>query len=210
MISLPKNKFVYPLLVLFVAAGAVIYFLPAILWQLDMRQWKELAAKKEKGSEYISDLNHWYSRLNDDDSSNDAASLANIGALAGSLGDVQGAIRYYDKALLRDPKNRIALNNTAVAYADLQNWSKAEEYYLRLINAEPQNTAAYRMLGYLYRDRLGNPEDKIKNLIDEGLRSTNNSPDLLSWIISYYQEKNQADKALPYSQILADQLNQKK
>jgi tetratricopeptide (TPR) repeat protein len=101
------------------------------------------------------------------------------------------------------------LNNIASLYSDLSNWTKSSEYYQKLITVYPQYTPAYRMLGYLYWYHMGNNETQIKALMDSGLKATNNNTDLANWMVGYYQQTDQADKAIPYSKIIADALNKK-
>jgi hypothetical protein len=91
----------------------------------------------------------------------------------------------------------------------MSNWTKSEEYYKKLIEVHPEYIPGYRMLAYLYWYRFNDDEVKIKSLIDSGLEKNNNHPDLLSWIINYYQEKGEGEKALPYSNLLVNQLNEK-
>jgi len=122
-------------------------------------------------------------------------------------GKVQEALDGYLILLKDNPDNLLLLNNTADAYSDLSNWAKAEEYYKKLLVAHPDFIQGYRMLAYLYEYRFNDDEAKIKILIDDGLAKTNNNPDLLSWIIDYYQQKGEGDKAVPYSEILANKLN---
>jgi len=113
-------------------------------------------------------------------------------------------------ALEKDnPTDLLLLNNIADLYSDMGNWAKSEEYYKKLLSAHPDFIQGYRMLAYLYQYRFNDDEAKIKALIDDGLSKNNNHPDLLNWIIYYYQEKGEGEKALPYSQILADKLNGK-
>jgi tetratricopeptide (TPR) repeat protein len=108
-----------------------------------------------------------------------------------------------------NPNDLLLLNNIASLYSDFSNWAKSVEYYKKLIAVHPQYTPAYRMLGYIYWYHLGNDEVQIKTLFDVGLQLTDNNPDLASWMAEYYQQNNQADKAIPYSQIITNALNKK-
>jgi hypothetical protein len=58
------------------------------------------------------------------------------------------------------------------------------------------------MLAYLYEYRFNDDEAKIKALIDSGLAKNNNDQSLLNWIIDYYTQKGDEDKALPYKNLL--------
>jgi len=113
-------------------------------------------------------------------------------------------------ALLKDnPTDLMLLNNIADLYSDKSDWANSEKYYKLLITAHPDFIQGYRMLAYLYQYRFNDDEVKIKALMDSGLKATNNNADLLNWMIAYYQGKDEGEKALPYSQMLADQLNKK-
>jgi len=110
-------------------------------------------------------------------------------------------------ALEKDnPTDLLLLNNIADLYSDMGNWTKAEEYYKKLLNTYPSFIQGYRMLAYLYQYRFNDDEVKIKALIDDGLSKNNNHPDLLSWIIDYYQQKEEGEKALPYSELMKQQI----
>lgn len=124
-------------------------------------------------------------------------------------GKTQEALDGYLALEKEAPEDLLLLNNIADTYSDLSNWSKAEEYYKKLLSAHPDFVQGYRMLAYLYQYRFNDDEAKIKALIDGGLSKNDNHPDLLSWIIDYYQQKEEGEKALLYSQILAEKMNAK-
>jgi tetratricopeptide (TPR) repeat protein len=107
-----------------------------------------------------------------------------------------------------NPNDLMLLNNIADIYSDMANWEKSEEYYKKVLAAHPDYINGYRMLAYLYQYRFNDNEEKIKTLIDSGLANNNNDVSLLNWIINYYTEKGDEDKALPYKTLL-EQLNNK-
>jgi tetratricopeptide (TPR) repeat protein len=122
-------------------------------------------------------------------------------------GKIQEALSGYLALEKNNPNDLMLLNNIADLYSDLSNWTKAEEYYKKVLSSNPTYINGYRMLAYLYQYRFNDDEVKIKALIDDGLIKTNNDQGLLSWIIDYYQQKNEGEKALPYSKLLTEQLN---
>lgn len=124
-------------------------------------------------------------------------------------GKTQEALDGYLVLEKEAPEDLLLLNNIADLYSDMSNWAKAEEYYKKLLAAHPDFVQGYRMLAYLYQYRFNDDEAKIKALIDGGLSKNDNHPDLLSWIIDYYQQKEEGEKALLYSQILAEKMNAK-
>lgn len=165
-----------------------------------------LAAKIENGGEYLRQIKEEKKKLWDLDGKNDNEARFNIAVLKNILGDKDGALKEYLAIVRSDPKNIKVLNNIADIYQDKTEWGKAEEYYKKLLAADPAFIQAYRNLGNLYRYRLGNDEAKIKELIDRGLGYTNDNPELLGWIIAYYQETGQSEKVLPYSEKLVEHL----
>lgn len=206
-----KVSAIVGVLVVFLAlAGGAYWYLSMSKASADLARWKELAAKHPKGEELMKELEMRLQQLEDGDAANDIAANAYAAALMATLGDKESAVKYYEKAIRLDPTSRIALNNLANLYQEMGNWNMAEKYYLELIRTNPSFTQGYRLLAYLYRDRFGDPEEKIKKLIDSGLRATNNDADLLNWMIAYYQGKEQGAKALPYSELLVEKLNQPK
>lgn len=176
----------------------------------DIAHWEQLAKNHPNGQTYLTEIRTQAAKIRDNDKSNDGIAYVFLAANANVLGDKDGALRYYDKVLRIDPNNRTALNNIAGIYEDKSDWTEAEKYYLELLSKNKTYVDGYRKLAYLYQYRFENSEDQIKKLIDRGLAETNNSPDLLSWIVSYYQEKGMGDKAVPYSQRLVDALNAQK
>lgn len=176
----------------------------------DVAHWEQLAKNHPNGLTYLEEIRAQAGKIRDNDKTNDGTAYLFLAANASVLGDKDAALRYYHKVLRIDPTSRTALNNIAVIYEDKADWVNAEKSYLELIDKHKTYVEGYRKLAYLYQYRFENSEEKIKNLIDQGLAATNNAADLLSWIISYYQEKGMGAKALPYAQKLADQLNQQK
>ncbi|MFA7287095.1 MAG: tetratricopeptide repeat protein [Patescibacteria group bacterium] len=186
-------------------AGLLLY--PRYAEKKQLQNWQELAAKHPQGVQLMEEIKRRQVELKDDNAENDIAANNYLAISISNLGDKTGALKYYERALKLDPKSRIALNNIANVYQDLSDWNNAEVYFKKLITAEPGYTPAYRSLAYLYQYRFNDPEEKIKALIDQGLAANPDNGDLLSWIISYYQEKQENDKAVPYSQRLVDSLN---
>jgi tetratricopeptide (TPR) repeat protein len=139
----------------------------------------------------------------------DTALRTKILAIVGiaNEGKKQEALTQYLALEKDNPTDMMLLNNIASLYSDLSNWTKSEEYYKKLLVAHPDNINGYRMLAYLYQYRFNDDETKIKALIDDGLAKTNNDQSLLAWIIDYYQQKDEGDKALPYSKLLTEQTN---
>lgn len=170
---------------------------------------KELLKDKtiEQKDEYYKAIEERIGQLKDDKNDNDANALVYLGVFYNNLGQKDLAMDYYTRALAKDPKSRMGMDNLAHLYEDLQRWDRAEETYLKLLEAHPDYTLGYRSLAYLYQYRFPNPEPKILKVFEGGLKATNNSADLLSWLVQYYQEIGTPEKAIPFQQEIANQLN---
>lgn len=103
-------------------------------------------------------------------------------------GNKEGALIDYLQLLEEYSNDLVLLNNIAVIYSDLGQWEKSEEYYLKLINEYPQFIQGYRMLAYLYQYRFDDGGDKAVEFIEESLTKTDNHPDLIRWLVGYYEE----------------------
>lgn len=163
--------------------------------------------KIEKKDEYLKAIGERIKELNDGKDDNDANALTYLGVFYNNLGEKDVALDYYTRALAKDPKNRLALNNTAQLYEDRQMWDRAEETYKKLLDAYPDYTPGYRSLAYLYQYHMADAEPKILKLFEKGLNVTKNSPDLLNWLIHYYQDTGRPEKSVPFQRVIVDQLN---
>ena len=203
-----NKKIVIPIVsVLIIAGMAGVVLYPRYSENKQLQRWQELAEKHPQGQELMEEIKRRQTELKDGKADNDIAANNFLAISISNLGDKTDALKYYQAALKLDPKSRIALNNIANVYQDISDWNNAEVYFKKLIVAEPGYTPAYRSLAYLYQYRFNDPEEKIKALIDQGLAANPENADLLSWIVSYYQEKNENDKAVPYANRLTAVLN---
>ncbi len=169
---------------------------------------EQLSSKQiEQKDEYYKAIGERIKELKDNKTDNDTNALVYIAVFYNNLGQKDLALDYYTRALAQNPTNRMGLDNLAHLYEDRQQWEKAEETYLKLLAAYPDNINGYRSLAYLYQYHFPNGETKILKIFEKGLGVTNNNADLLSWLIQYYQDTARPEKAVPFSQVLAAQLN---
>ncbi|MEK7122429.1 MAG: tetratricopeptide repeat protein [Patescibacteria group bacterium] len=210
----PSPSLIITLIVVASAVGLVAYrMMPK---QIDDRaileQVKERVKDKqiEQKEEYLKQAEERVEKLSDEEEDNDANALIYTAVYYNNLGEKELALDYYLRALEKDPTSRLGLHNLASLYEDLTRWDKAEERYLELIAYHPTYIPAYRSIGYLYRYRFPDPDQKIEDIFKAGLSVTNNHPDLLNWIIAYYQETDRPEIALSFSEELARQLNAQK
>ncbi|MDD5196154.1 MAG: tetratricopeptide repeat protein [Candidatus Omnitrophica bacterium] len=98
----------------------------------------------------------------------------NEGLKSQNLGDLETALKLYQKAAGIDPEYAVVHNDLGVIYESQGDLERAEESYLRAIEIDPSYESAYSNLALLYEDRrdlqkaayfwkkrveLGNPND---------------------------------------------------
>ncbi len=81
----------------------------------------------------------------------------NRGAYALSLGDDEGAIRYFNRALTIDPSLSFVWSNLGTTYIRLEQWQKAEQALRHALTLKTYETTALNQLGRLH-NLLGNNE----------------------------------------------------
>jgi tetratricopeptide (TPR) repeat protein len=172
--------------------------------------YKSLAKNHPRGEEFVKEILEYRKFLKDKNPDNDLKAYLAIGINLNLLGQKEKALEFYERALAIDPKNILALNNIAEIYNDLGQYKKAEYYWLKLINFYPEKTIFYRRLGYLYRYRLRKTSEEIEEFFRKGLEKTDNHPDLLNWLISYYQEIGNNKKFVEYANLLIEKSKGKK
>lgn len=201
-LKLNWRKLVLIMLAVLILTGGVFFFL---YWQ-DQKEIafiESLVGRHPEGKTFVAEILKARQELKDSDPKNDFAAFLRLGVNFNHLGEKQRALEFYNQALKTDPKNILALNNVAEIYSDLGDYQKAEEYFLKLVEYYPDKTDFYRKLGYLYRYHLNKTPSEIENLFKTGLEKTNNSADLITWLISYYQEIGDNQKFVEYANLLA-------
>jgi uncharacterized membrane protein (UPF0127 family) len=93
--------------------------------------------------------------------SHNVNTLTNKAAALGSLGNYNGAIKYYDKALAIDSHYVYALIGKATALGSLGNYNGAIKYYDKALAIQPNNTYALDSKAAAL-DNLGNHTGAIK------------------------------------------------
>ena len=88
----------------------------------------------------------------------DARAYRDQGYRLQSLGDLNEALIYYQKAIELDPFFTQAYNDLGVVYESLGNDKRAEEVYKKAIDLDPGYLGVYTNLAFLYEKR-----DDIKN-----------------------------------------------
>jgi tetratricopeptide (TPR) repeat protein len=195
-----KKLIVIVSLVFVSAAGIFVFW----FWRenQEINLIKSLAVRHPDGQNFVEEILQAKKDLIDFDLKNDLAALIKRGVNYNLLGEKQKALDDYQRALKISPDNLLVLNNLAEIYNDWAEFQKSEEYFLKLLEFYPQNTLAWRKLGYLYWYRLNKTPTEIENFFKSGLAKTNNSPDLLSWLASYFQEIGDNQKFVEYANRL--------
>ncbi|MBI4268660.1 hypothetical protein HY627_02425 [Candidatus Uhrbacteria bacterium] len=178
--------------------GGVLFFYPRI----QVEVLRAAVQKGENAAAIMPIVDENAKKLFDADSANDVASYNLLGVYAAHAGDKRLALWFYRAALTREPLNPTAIHNSAIVYEEMQDYTRAEAFHRRYLDLYPSEMTEYRALADMYRYRFPNGEQKIVDLMNEGLIKTGDHPDLLTWMISYYQETGQPEKAIPYSQKL--------
>ena len=198
------RKFLPGIIVVLLLLGIGAAFTGVSYWkdQQEVAWMNSLADRHPEGEQYLQELLQATQELKDSDKKNDFSAELRMGVYLNLLGEKEKALEWYGKTLQQDPTNILALNNTANIYDDLGQYDKSEATWLKLIAAYPDKTSFYRSLGYLYRYRLYKSSGDIEALFKKGLAATNNDPDLLTWLISYFQETGNNEKFAEYANLL--------
>lgn len=200
-----KLKLLIFAVVLGITLGVAIYGVLYVQDKQEVSYFQSLAKTRPDGQTYVDALFEARSQLKDKDKTNDFAAYANIGVSLNILGEKKEALERYEKALALDPTSLLVLNNMADIYSDLGKYDKAEAYWLKLTQLYPDKTMFWRSLGYLYRYRLQKPSYEIEEFFKKGLSATNNAPDLINWLVSYFMETGNNAKFAEYANLLNEQ-----
>src|SRR3989338_1106910 len=152
--------------------------------------------------ELLNKIREEEAKLSDEDPDNDRTAYELIAFNSRTLGDEEGAIRGYRASLALFPNNTLILNNIATSYKDLEEYKKAEAAYKKIIELSPGTVTAYRNLADLYLHPELDKKDTIPTIIESGLASAPNDPDLLSYLAVYYKDEKNYSKAIEYYERL--------
>ena len=88
----------------------------------------------------------------------DAKAYREEGYKAQSLGDVEGALSWYQKAAQMDPYYALAYNDIGVIYENQGEIGRAEEMYKKALEVDPEFLPAYTNLAFI-AEKKGNMKD---------------------------------------------------
>ncbi len=132
--------------------------------------------------------------------SNDYLGWAVAGANKKAVNDYYGAEALYLEGLKRIENNTVLYSNLGdLYYHFIEDYEKAEEYYLKVIEFEPEIKSAYsletyRELSVLYRVKFKD-EDKAINILKFGLENNPENKDLLIYLANAYTKFNRNQEA---------------
>lgn len=160
------------------------------------------ADEHPRGEEFLRLLDEHLAWLTDEDETNDLEALMNIGSYTSALGDYRAAASAYGYAIEYSEFNPIlraaAFQSMATAYIQLGEYTKAEHAYRNLIELEPQNISAYRLLADLYKNYMPGKIASIPALFTEGLSANPGNEELFRNLGTYYKEQNDYARAIDY------------
>ena len=197
-----KQKIIILVVFIGILLGFALYGASYLEDKRQVSYFQSLANTRSDGQPYVDELLKARSQLKNKDTTNDFAGYVSLGVNLNILGEKQEALTYYQKALAIDPVSLLVLNNMADIFSDLGQYDNAEAYWLKLTQLYPDKTMFWRSLGYLYRYRLQKSSQEIEDFFKKGLSATNNSPDLISWLISYFEETRNNEKFAEYANLL--------
>ncbi len=90
----------------------------------------------------------------------------NLGVTYEQQGEFDNAIKEYNLAAKKLPRAFLYLGNT---HFQKKEWKEAEDYYLKAIEAEPDNADAYNNLAWLYyrkKENLGQAEKLAQRALE--------------------------------------------
>lgn len=200
-LSLFKNPIVLVAVLVIAGIGAFVGF-RYLQDRQEVQYLRSLEIKRADGAMYVDQLLKARQELADTNADNDFAALTSMGVNLNILGEKERALEWYEQALAKDPQNILVLNNMADIYSDLRQYDRAEGKWLNIIRLYPDKTMFYRSLGYLYWYRMQKSPQDIEALFKGGLEATENDPDLLNWLLSYFLETGNNGKFVEYTNIL--------
>lgn len=155
---------------------------------------EKLVEGNPQSAEYLERLKNSEDKLKDKDKENDFEALFQIAFDREALGDHDGAIKYYKKALKISPNGALAKWNLANIYKELDQREEAEKLYKENIKQDPANSMYYQGLGELYRGWQGK-ELEEPALYLRGLEASKDNLAIIGYLAGYFRHINDEDNA---------------
>jgi len=170
----------------------LVWVVLAIIKVKDVNNLRKLAKEQTQGEETLNRIDKFEDQLKDGDRQNDFEALFQIAFDRESLGDHDGAIKYYKEALRINQNSTLAEWNLANIYKEIEDKEKAEKEYKKAIELDPSNAMYYNGLGELYRSWEGN-ELEEPALYLKALESQKDNVSIMRELTSYFRYTNDTD-----------------
>ena len=120
------------------------------------------------------------------------------------LGQTEKAIEQYEYILTIQPGHSVVLGNLAKIYVNTQEYEKAEEYYKKIIEANPSFSQGYMDLADVYRAFMPEKKPEIPQLIEEILTERPQSTNSMLYLAEFYEQEKEYDLAIEWYQKALD------
>ena len=120
------------------------------------------------------------------------------------LGQTDKAIEQYEYLLTIRPIHSIALSNLAHIYIEQDEYGKAEEYYKKIIEANPSFSQGYMDIADVYRAFIPEKKPEIPQLIKNGLKERPKHTSLMLYLAEFYEQEKEYKLAIEWYQKVLD------
>ena len=129
-----------------------------------------------------------------------------LGIQRKGIGDYEGAREVWEYVNRISPMNNVSFFNLGDLYHFyLKDFEKAEQNFIISKQNNPSYTAVYRALHELYKYSYKQNTSSAVDILLEGLENTDNNPDLMILLASYYKENGDFINARSWYEAARDQ-----
>lgn len=121
-----------------------------------------------------------------------------LGSTLTKVKDYQGSIAAYEKALAIKPDNDPVIQAIAYDYLYLENWSKAQEYYEKLVAKDSLSYDGNVHLGFIFQKKMD--QERAIEHYELALKAQPNDATTLGTLAGLYEKKGNEDKKIEYLQ----------
>jgi tetratricopeptide (TPR) repeat protein len=121
---------------------------------------------------------------------------AELGSCLTRMKDYKGSIDAYEKALALAPGTTSYISSIAYSYLYLENWDKAEEYYLMLTAKDSLSYEGNVHLGFIYQKK--NDVDRAIDYYELALKAQPNDATTIGTLATLYEKKGDDEKKMEY------------
>ena len=121
-----------------------------------------------------------------------------LGSTLTKVKDYQGSTAAYEKALAIKPDNDPVIQAIAYNYLYLENWSKAQEYYEKLVAKDSLSYDGNVHLGFIFQKKMD--QERAIQYYERALQAQPNDATTLGTLAGLYEKKGNEDKKIEYLQ----------